>query len=81
MRKTIIVIGIVIAQYTQNLASIMSEPCPWNDGMEKRAARNVPGRNAMVIMATVFIDEPSRLLAAARLTAARASSCVRRMNS
>ena len=39
------------------------------------------GRNTMVTTAIVFMDEPSRLLAAARSMLAWASSCVSRANS
>ncbi len=45
--------------------------------MEKRAAKKVAGRKAMAMMATVFMDELSRLDASAiRRLASASSACV-----
>ena len=49
--------------------------------MEKNAAKNVPGRNAMVMMAMVFIEDPSRRIAVASSMLASASSCVSKAKS
>jgi hypothetical protein len=45
-----------------------------SDGTANKAAKNVDGRNAMVIKAMVFMEELSRLAAAAMSILASASS-------
>lgn len=81
--KVASVIGSVQAQKRENLSGSVQP----SEGMEKKAAKNVAGRNAMVRTAIVFIDDPSRRAAAASWTLAFAiwmltcaSSCVRREN-
>ena len=78
IQNTKTVDGTMIAQYNQNL-------CPQpSDGMLKSAAKNVAGRNSIVMIEIVFIAEPSSFVAAAisRLIAANLwlvieSSCVK----
>lgn len=50
------------------------------EGMARRAEKNVPGRNIMVMMATVFMEELSRLIASDSLRLLLASLCVSKLN-
>jgi len=65
-----IVTGIAQAQYSANL----SESFQPSEGMEKRAAKKVAGRKAMVRTAMVFIDDPSCRVASAKALLALAIS-------
>ena len=59
IKNTRIVAGTVRAQYNENV---------WpqeNEGTLKSAAKNVAGRNSIVIIAIVFIAAPSSFVAAA----------------
>jgi hypothetical protein len=68
------VIGIVNAQYTQNLSLTTLPPVHCNDGTAKRAAKNVAGRNTIVMTAIVFIEELSSTASLASLMFLSASS-------
>ena len=59
IRKTKVVHGKVNAQYTQKRPWITGDAFHFRDGTAKSAAKKVPGRNPIVMMAIVFIDELS----------------------
>ena len=59
--NTASVIGTVMAQYTQNLLVTTLSAVHCREGTANKAARNVPGRNTIVIIATVFMAELSSL--------------------
>ena len=69
--------GSAKAQYTQWFPLITSPPSSLSqssEGIAKTAARNVAGRNAMVMIAIVFMAELSRWAASAILRLESASS-------
>lgn len=68
--------GIVKAQYTQNLLVIICGPPQSSDGTAKSAAKKVPGRKTIVMIAMVFIEPLSRLAASACRFEIRAKICV-----
>lgn len=68
--------GSVNAQYTQKVSCTTGLAFQFSDGSAKRAAKNVAGKKAMVMMATDFIDELSREVALASLMLATALSRV-----
>jgi hypothetical protein len=83
IRKTSAVQGKVRAQYTQKLSCITPGLSHLRDGIANSAAKKVPGKNTMVIMATVFMAELSSAVAFANAVLALAnpmlvveSSCV-----
>ena len=80
-RNTSAVNGTVKAQYTQNLSCTTTACSHFSDGTENRAAKKVAGRKAMVMIATVFMEELSCLVAVAIFMLASASSCVKRAKS
>ena len=59
------VVGIVKAQYIQNLCVMTLDASHWRDGTAKRAEKKVPGRKSIVMTAIVFIAEESFFAAAA----------------
>ncbi len=69
--------GMAQTQYTQNLVCAHSGM----QGMEKRAAKKVEGKNIMVIMAMDRMAELSRRAASPSSVLRRASSVLRRASS
>lgn len=67
--------GIVKAQYTQRLFVLTFGPLQSSDGTAKSAARKVPGKKAIVMIAMVFIKPLSSLVASACRFAIRAKIC------
>lgn len=57
--------GTVKAQNIQNFSCITGALSHFSNGVANRAAKNVPGRKAIVMRAIVFMDELSRLDASA----------------
>lgn len=78
--KTAKVDGIVNAQYTQNLLVMVGSSFQSNDGTANSAAKKVPGRNVIVIIATIFIAELSSCAFLLKLILARASLLVAVLN-
>jgi hypothetical protein len=76
--RTTAVDGNVKARYTQKLSWTTVSESHFKRGRANKAAKKVAGRNTMVMMAMVFIDELSCLLALARSMLASASLWVRR---
>jgi hypothetical protein len=74
-QKTIIISvhGTVKAQYTQNLSCITESFCHCSNGIENNAAKNVGGKNNIVMIATVFIALLSLFVASAIFKVASAS--------
>jgi hypothetical protein len=79
--STASVIGIVNAQYTQNLLVTTVSIVHCREGMANRAARNVPGRNTIVMTAIVFMAELSSLALAAMAIFVVASFWLMRLKS
>ncbi|TGJ79625.1 hypothetical protein E0Z10_g9126 [Xylaria hypoxylon] len=65
IKKTNAVTSSVKTQYTQNRSVMTFIWSQRSDGIENSAAKKIPGRNAIVITAIVFIDAVSRFAAAA----------------
>jgi len=74
--KTTSVVGTVKAQYIQNFSWMISEPSHLSNGIEKRAAKNVPGRNNIVMTAIAFIAELSCTAFKESLVVCTATSCM-----
>lgn len=68
--------GMVNAQYTQNLLVTMGSSFQSNDGIANSAAKKVPGRNVIVIIATILMDELSSAAFFVKVILARASLLV-----
>ena len=79
--STASVIGIVNAQYTQNLLVMTLSAVHCRDGTANKAARNVPGRNTIVMIAMVFMAELSSLARAAMSMFVEASFWLMRLKS
>lgn len=77
------VTGNVTAQKIQNRFCTIGEEdaSQLKTGMEKSAAKKVPGRNAIVMKAIVFMEEESRFVARASWILALLSSFAIRLNS
>lgn len=65
--------GTVKAQYIQNLSPTTSSLSQFKDGTANSVAKNVPGKNIIVITAITFIDELSILAALVSSMLARVS--------